>query len=82
MSEQLRIITWAELSKRVPYVRQHVSRLERAGQFPRRVRLGQGRGRIGWLEHEINAWILERAKTSRIDLAERGSPSARPHPNR
>lgn len=34
-------------------------RYERAGLAPKRIRLGPNS--IGWLKHEIDAWIAERA---------------------
>ena len=39
----------------VPYSASHIWRLERTGQFPQRVRLGQNR--VAWLESEVNAWV-------------------------
>lgn len=42
----------------VPYSFAHIARLEAAGQFPRRVRLGACR--VAWLEEEVLAWIDER----------------------
>ena len=47
-----------EVTKRVRYSDQHLLRLEKAGKFPRRVQIGPGR--VGWPEHEIEAWQLER----------------------
>ncbi len=54
-----RFLDWSKLSPIVPYTRQHIGRLERAGKFPRRVQLGENR--VAWLESEIEAWIAERA---------------------
>jgi prophage regulatory protein len=54
----MRIIDWKTLKTMVPYSRQHISRLEQAGTFPKRVPLGQCR--VGWLLHEVDAWIEER----------------------
>ncbi len=57
----MRIIPWKELRSRVPYSRQHIPRLEGAGKFPKRVRLGDGpRSRVGWIESEIDEWIARR----------------------
>jgi prophage regulatory protein len=39
----------------VPYSASHIWRLERTGQFPQRVRLGQNR--VAWLESEVDAWV-------------------------
>ena len=40
-----------------------ISRLERAGKFPRAIRLSPGA--IAWRESDIEAWIAERAEASR-----------------
>ena len=50
----------------VPYSFAHIARLEVAGQFPKRVRLGACR--VAWVVEEIEAWIeakiANRAQTS------------------
>jgi len=45
----------------VPYSFAHIARLEAAGQFPKRVRLGACR--VAWLAEEVEAWIDERIAT-------------------
>ena len=35
----------------IPYSPQHIARLEAAGQFPKRIRLGQNR--VAWLLKEV-----------------------------
>ena len=48
--------------KGIPYTTVHLRRLEEAGKFPRRVRLGDGKnGAVAWLEDEIDEWGAERA---------------------
>ena len=47
----------------IPYSFQHIARLEKAGKFPKRLRLGQNR--VAWLRSEVEAWIDEK-------LADRG----------
>jgi prophage regulatory protein len=47
-----------QLKLLVPYTGQHISRLEKDGKFPKRLQLGPGR--VGWLAHEVEAWITER----------------------
>lgn len=42
----------------IPYCFAHVARLEIAGLFPTRVRLGACR--VAWVAEEIEAWIEER----------------------
>jgi prophage regulatory protein len=39
----------------IPYSQQHIARLEKAGQFPRRMQLGQCR--VAWSCSEVEAWI-------------------------
>ncbi|MDO8878491.1 MAG: AlpA family phage regulatory protein [Pseudolabrys sp.] len=53
----------------VPYSFAHIARLEAAGQFPKRVRLGACR--VAWLAEEVQNWIDERVATR--DMA--SSPS-------
>ncbi len=42
----------------VPYSPQHIARLELAGRFPKRIKLGQCR--VAWVSEEVEAWIEER----------------------
>ncbi len=44
----------------IPYSIQHIARLERAGQFPKRVRLGECR--VAYVAEEVAAWIDQRLK--------------------
>jgi prophage regulatory protein len=57
-----RIITKKELRLMVPYTPQHIARLEKAGQFPRRIRIGERR--VGWRLADIENWIEQRALAS------------------
>jgi len=45
----------SEILRRVPYSEAHIWRLEKAGKFPRRVRIGANR--IAWVESEVNNWV-------------------------
>jgi len=56
--DHLRIVTQKELRGLVPYTPHHVLRLEKAGKFPRRLRLGANR--VGWRLVDIEAWIAAR----------------------
>ena len=50
-----------ELRQIVLYSPQHIARLEAAGRFPRRVRLGTGpRARVGWVKAEVQDWLRKR----------------------
>tara|TARA_R110002072_G_scaffold103657_4_gene227423 strand:+ start:178 stop:378 length:201 start_codon:yes stop_codon:yes gene_type:complete len=55
----MRIIDWKQLKELQPYSRQHIARLEKAGKWPKRVRLGQNR--VGWVHDEIEAKHTELA---------------------
>jgi prophage regulatory protein len=55
-----RLLTWPKLAEIVPYSRQHVQRLEQAGQFPQRLQLGPGR--VAWRASEIEDWIETRQR--------------------
>ena len=58
-----RLVTKKELRSLfgVPYSFAHIARLEAAGQFPKRVRLGACR--VAWLAEEVQGWIDERVAT-------------------
>lgn len=58
-----RLLSKEDLRRLLPYSNDHLRRLERAGLFPRRVRLGTGR--IGWSEREVTEWI-EARKSARV----------------
>lgn len=47
-----------EVRDRTTYSFAHIDRLEKAGLFPQRIRLGQNR--VAWDEREIDAWIEKR----------------------
>lgn len=56
----MRLLSKRQLKELVLYSPQHISRLEKAGAFPKRVRLGQCR--VGWIEQEVLDWLHERMK--------------------
>jgi len=58
MLDMPRLITKKQLRTIIPYTPQHIDRLEKAGKFPRRVKLGPNR--VGWLEGDIRKWVAER----------------------
>jgi prophage regulatory protein len=51
----------------IPYSRMHIDRLEKAGKFPKRVKIGAHS--VAWVEAEILAWSKPR-------VAERDASSA------
>ncbi len=54
----MRILSKRQLRELVLYSPQHIARLEKAGQFPLRVKLGQAR--VGWIESEVLDWLQKR----------------------
>jgi prophage regulatory protein len=65
----MRILSFDDLrfEKGIPYSKVHLWRLERYGKFPKRVQLGQSRH--GWLESEIDDWLLERMAARNSETA-------------
>ncbi|MGE0626717.1 MAG: helix-turn-helix transcriptional regulator [Hyphomicrobiaceae bacterium] len=59
--DHLRIITEKEVISLVPYTGQHIRRLEKAGKFPRRIKLGENR--VGWRLIDIEDWLKARLPT-------------------
>lgn len=55
-----RLVTKKELRSvcGIPYTPQHIARLEAAGEFPKRIKLG--RNRVAWVLAEVDSWIAER----------------------
>lgn len=51
----MRILSKRQVRELVLYSPQHVARLEKAGQFPKRVQLGPSR--VGWVEDEVLDWL-------------------------
>lgn len=54
----MRILSKRELKEMVLYSPQHVARLEKAGEFPKRVQLGSNR--VGWVESEVLDWLHQK----------------------
>jgi prophage regulatory protein len=68
----LKIITYERLAadKGIPYSREHIRRLEIAGKFPKRVRLGEGpKARHGWIESELDSHIAEKMAARKPEAA-------------
>ena len=59
-----KIITAPERRELVPFSDMHIWRMEKAGAFPKRIKLGPNR--IGWSFNEINDWIASR-KSERVE---------------
>ena len=62
-----RMVLWPEVHALVGLSRTTIWRMERAGQFPRRVLLSARA--VGWQECELKAWVARR-------LAARGSETS------
>lgn len=54
----MRMLSKKQLRDIVLYSPAHIDRLENAGQFPKRVRLGKNR--VGWVAQEVYDWLRSR----------------------
>ena len=54
----MKIIDWKVLKTLIPYCRQQILRMEKAGKFPLRVQLGPCR--VGWVYDEVMEWLRAR----------------------
>jgi prophage regulatory protein len=55
-----RLLRWPEVERIVGYSRMHISRLEKANNFPKRVQLGPNT--VGWWESEVLDWARSRPR--------------------
>ncbi len=63
----MRLLSKKQVRETVLYSPAHIARLEAAGLFPKRVRLGAGR--VGWVDEEVQDWLAAR-------IAERDTPGS------
>ncbi|WP_421704512.1 helix-turn-helix transcriptional regulator [Aliiroseovarius sp.] len=54
----MKMLSKRQVTELVLYSPQHIARLEAAGKFPKRVKLGHNR--VGWVEDEIKDWLQQR----------------------
>ena len=55
---KLRLVRMRETERRVGLCEDQIGNLEKAGKFPRRVRISERA--IGYVEHELDAWLEAR----------------------
>ena len=52
---------YRKLAELVPYTRQYLAQLEEAGQFPKKVKLGNGKNAACfWRLSEVQTWLEQR----------------------
>ena len=51
----VQLIARLELLKLVPYTIRHIYRMEKAGKFPARVKVGANR--VAWVQSEVLRWL-------------------------
>ena len=56
----MKLLSKKQVRELVVYSFAHTARLEAAGQFPKRVRLGTGR--VAYVESEVQDWIASRIR--------------------
>lgn len=54
----MKLLNKHQLKELVLYSPQHIARLEKAGQFPKRIKIGNCR--VGWIESEVLEWLQEK----------------------
>lgn len=54
----MKLLSKKQVREMVLYSPAHIARLEANGKFPKRVALGSGR--VGWVDQEVEDWILAR----------------------
>ncbi len=54
----MKMLSKRQVTEMVLYSPQHIARLETAGEFPLRVKLGHNR--VGWVESEVLDWLQRR----------------------
>ena len=59
-----RYIDLPEVLRKIPVTRQTIENWERAGAFPKRIRIG---GRVFWLLSEVDDWIDREADKRWLD---------------
>ena len=62
----MNILRIDDLSDLTGLSRATIWRMERAGEFPKRIQLS--RGTVGWIEDEIRDWIASRPRCSSSEL--------------
>jgi prophage regulatory protein len=68
----MQILRYAEVAAKVGLNVTSIYRLEKAGQFPARIRLGSNS--VGWVEEEVEAWL----KLRRVQPVASSPPAPRP----
>jgi prophage regulatory protein len=65
----MKVLAYDDLKpvKGISYSKVHIWRLEKNKKFPRRVQLGPSRH--GWLDSEIDEWIMARAAERDVGAA-------------
>ena len=53
-----KFIVLPQVQEIAPYSASHIRRLERSGEFPKRIRLGGNR--VAWLQSEVESWVEDK----------------------
>jgi len=54
----MKILRWRDVAPIIGCSRMTIARMEKAGTFPRRIRIGNGS--VGWLQSEVEDWLAQR----------------------
>lgn len=80
MSKTLRVLRWPEVAAKIGYTRQYISKLIAKGEFPEPLQLG--RNSVGFLESEVDDWILSRPRGPIKDTGFKIAADRRAQPER
>ena len=72
----LRLLRLAQVARLVGLCESRVRQLERAGQFPKRVPIGENSS--GYLEGDLRRWLADRAANGRLRLTGAVTEQQRP----
>lgn len=62
----INILRMPQLTAKTGMSRATIDRMVKAKEFPLPIPLGQRSKALGWFEHEVDAWLQERADVSRF----------------
>ena len=64
-------IVQTQLAERVPLSRSTIGRMEKAGRFPRRIKIGATR--VAWRRDQVEAWLADPENWRPPDGSDKGA---------
>jgi prophage regulatory protein len=63
-----KLVSTEQLAELVPYSQNQLRRLEAAGEFPKRVKIGKNR--VAWIQEELDQWLWDRMQERKTNTTE------------